>query len=78
MRSIRENIWTAVLKYGPDEVRSVRKTKVQIFPVWTELIGQQKLYCIANILFVYENLSFVSRSIRVLGGLALDGPRINQ
>ena len=31
MRSIRENIWTAVLKYGPNEVRSVRKAKVQIF-----------------------------------------------
>ena len=29
--SIRENIWTAVLKYGPNEVRSVRKAKVQIF-----------------------------------------------
>ena len=35
-RSIRENIWTAVLKYGPNEVRSVRRTKVPIFPVWTE------------------------------------------
>ena len=23
--------WTAVLKYGPNEVRSVRKAKVQIF-----------------------------------------------
>ena len=31
VRSIRENIWTAVLKYGPNEVRSVRKAKVQIF-----------------------------------------------
>ena len=30
VRSIRENIWTAVLKYGPNEVRSVRKAKVQI------------------------------------------------
>ena len=28
---IRENIWTAVLKYGPNEVRSSRKAKVQIF-----------------------------------------------
>ena len=28
---IRENIRTAVLKYGPNEVRFVRKTKVQIF-----------------------------------------------
>ena len=34
------NIWTSGLKYGPNEVRSVRKTKVQIFPVSTELIGQ--------------------------------------
>ena len=42
-------------------MRSIGKTKVQIFPLWTELIGQYKLYCIAN-------LSFVSRSIRVLGG----------
>ena len=25
------NIWTAVLKYGPNEVGSVRKTKVRIF-----------------------------------------------
>ena len=31
VRSIRENIWTAVLKYWPNEVRSVRKAKVQIF-----------------------------------------------
>ena len=31
VRSIRENIWTAALKYGPNEVRSVRKAKVQIF-----------------------------------------------
>ena len=31
VRSIRENIWTAVLKYGPNEVRSVRKAKVQMF-----------------------------------------------
>ena len=31
MRSIRENIWTAVLKYGPNEVRFVLKTKVRIF-----------------------------------------------
>ena len=31
MRSIRENIWTAVLKYEPNEVRSIRKAKVQIF-----------------------------------------------
>ena len=29
--SIRENIRTAVLKYVPNEVRSVRKTKVRIF-----------------------------------------------
>ena len=28
---MRENIWTAVLKYGPNEVRSVQKAKVQIF-----------------------------------------------
>ena len=49
-------------------MRSVQKTKVQIFPVWTEQIGQEELYCIASIMFVYENLSFVSRSIRVLGG----------
>ena len=32
VRSIGENIWTAVLKHGPNEVRSVRKGKVQIFP----------------------------------------------
>ena len=31
VRSIRENIWTAVLKYEPNEVRSIRKAKVQIF-----------------------------------------------
>ena len=31
VRSLRENIWTAVLKYGPNELRSVRKAKVQIF-----------------------------------------------
>ena len=31
VRSRRENIWTVVLKYGPNEVRSVRKAKVQIF-----------------------------------------------
>ena len=31
MRSIQENIWTVVFKYVPNEVRSVRKTKVQIF-----------------------------------------------
>ena len=31
MRSIRQNIWKAVLKYGPNEVRSVGKTKVPIF-----------------------------------------------
>ena len=29
------------------EVRT--KNKVQIFPVWTELIGQYELYCIAII-----------------------------
>ena len=26
-----ENIWNAVLKYGSNEVKSVRKTKVRIF-----------------------------------------------
>ena len=31
VRSIRENIWTAVLMYGPNDVSSVRKTKVRIF-----------------------------------------------
>ena len=31
VRSIGENIQTAVLKYGPNKVRSVRKTKVRIF-----------------------------------------------
>ena len=31
MRSIQENIQTAVLKYGQNEVRSVRKTAFQIF-----------------------------------------------
>ena len=31
MRSIQEKVWTAVLKYGPNEVRFVRKAKVQIF-----------------------------------------------
>ena len=35
-----ENIRTPVWMYGPNEVRSVRKTKVRIFPEWTELIGQ--------------------------------------
>ena len=40
VRSIRENIWTAVLKYEPNEVTSVRKAKIKYFPVWTELIGQ--------------------------------------
>ena len=28
---LRENVWIAVLKYGLNEVRSVRKPKVQIF-----------------------------------------------
>ena len=31
VRSIRENIRRAVLKYGPNDVRFVRKTKVRIF-----------------------------------------------
>ena len=31
MSCIRENIQTAVLKYGPNKVRSARKTKIQIF-----------------------------------------------
>ena len=31
-----ENIWTTVLKYGPNEMRSVRKTEVRIFYVWKE------------------------------------------
>ena len=31
MRSIGENIRTEVLKYGPNEVRSVRKAEVRIF-----------------------------------------------
>ena len=31
MRSIRENIRTEVLKYGPNEVRSVRKAEARIF-----------------------------------------------
>ena len=31
VRSMRENIWTAVLKHEPNEVRSIRKAKVQIF-----------------------------------------------
>ena len=34
------NIRTAVWMHGPNEVRSVRKTKVEYFPIWTELIGQ--------------------------------------
>ena len=49
MKSIRENIQTTVLKYGPNEVRFVRKTKVRIFSVWTELIGQSDLHCMAII-----------------------------
>ena len=31
LRSIREDIRTEVLKYGPNEVRSVRKAEVRIF-----------------------------------------------
>ena len=30
------NIRTAILKYGPNEMRSVQKTKVRIFSVWNE------------------------------------------
>ena len=46
VRSIRENIWTAVLKYGPNEVRSVRKAKVQIFSLmdWTNWSIRSSLY----------------------------------
>ena len=34
--SILQNISTAVLKNGPNEMRSIRKTKVQMFSVWKE------------------------------------------
>ena len=47
---MRENIRTAVLKYGPNEIR-VRTSKLrsEYFLVWIELIGQLELYCIAII-----------------------------
>ena len=32
----RQNIQTEVLTYGPNEMRSVQKTKVRIFSVWKE------------------------------------------
>ena len=31
-----QNIRTAVLKYGPNEIKTVRKAKVRIFSVWNE------------------------------------------
>ena len=39
VRSIRENIWTTVLKYGVNE-----KLRSKSFLVWTKLIGQWELY----------------------------------
>ena len=36
MEPLRQNIRTALLKYGPNEMSSVQKTKVRIFSVWNE------------------------------------------
>ena len=46
---ISRNIRTAVLTYGPNDIRSVQKTKVRIFSVWNEqLTFKIKLYCTAT------------------------------
>ena len=41
MRSIRENISTAVLKYGPNEVSVIEKSIIflQILKVFDEILG---------------------------------------
>ena len=36
MSSIQQNFQTAVLTYEPNEIRSIQKTKVQVFSVWNE------------------------------------------
>ena len=46
--AIQRNIRTAVLTYGPNEMRSVQKTKVRIFSVWNEQLVNKRLYGIAT------------------------------
>ena len=82
VRSIWENTWIAVLKYGPNEVRSVWKAKFQIFSHmdWTNWSIRALLYShnqhfgfipdkmILNwiIMTIYTSNSFSSIFIRIL------------
>ena len=61
MRSIRQNIRTEVLTYGPNEMRFVQETKVRIFSVWNEQLVNKSL-------IVYPPWLLNLRSIRLLGG----------
>ena len=49
MRSIRQNIRTAVLKCRPNEIRCVRKTKAQIFSVRNEQLVNKGFVCVPAI-----------------------------
>ena len=51
MRTIWQNIRTAVLTYGPNEMRSVQKTKVRIFSIWNELLVNKSFNCVATMKF---------------------------
>ena len=63
MRSIRQNIRTAVLSYGPNEVRSVPETKVRIFPYGTNnwLISHKSF-------IVYSHQELVEKLLESCGG----------
>ena len=72
VRSIRQNIRTEVLTYGPNEMRFVQKTKVRIFPVWNEqLVNKSFNYCIATMVTEFEIHTAFGRSIRLWTDLGL-------
>ena len=56
---MRQNIPTEVLTYGPNEMRSVQKSKVQIFSLWNEINKN---------FIVWPPWLLNLRSVRLLGG----------
>ena len=39
---VQQNVWTAVLMYTRNEIRSIQKIKVQIFSVWKEQLVDKR------------------------------------
>ena len=64
MRFIRQNTRTTVLTYGPNDMRSVKETKVRKFSVWNEQLVNKSFIVYSHLELVEKNFENLLENFR--------------